>query len=112
MITGLGTAFIADNWITRLVKLLYRCALSSVSTVFFQNSDDRDLFLNETLADFQVCKLTPGSGLDTRQFPYRPLPLNNEIIFILIARMLWDKGVGEYVEAAKIVKAKYPNTKF
>jgi glycosyltransferase involved in cell wall biosynthesis len=111
-ITGLGTAFIANNWITRLVKLLFRYALSSVSTVFFQNSDDRDLFINETLADFQVCKLSPGSGLDTRQFPYRAFPLNNEIIFILIARMLWDKGVGEYVEAAKIVKAKYPNTKF
>ena len=112
MITGLGTAFIADNWMTRLVKLLYKFALSSVSTAFFQNNDDKDLFLNNRLADSEVCRLTPGSGLDTRQFPYRPLPLNNGIIFILIARMLWDKGVGEYVEAAKIIKAKYPNTKF
>jgi glycosyltransferase involved in cell wall biosynthesis len=112
MITGLGTAFIADNWITRLVKLLYRFALSSVATVFFQNNDDKDLFLKSNIINPNVCKLTPGSGIDTRQFPYSSLPQNNKMTFILIARMLWDKGIGEYVEAAKIIKLKYPNTKF
>ena len=112
MITGLGTAFIADNWITRLVKLLYRFALSSVATAFFQNNDDKDLFLKSNLINPNVCKLTPGSGIDTRQFPYSSLPQNNNITFILIARMLWDKGIGEYVEAAKIIKLKYPNTIF
>ena len=112
MITGLGTAFIANNWITGLVKLLYRFALSSVSTVFFQNNDDKDLFLNSNLISSDVCKLTPGSGVDTREFPYRPLPLGNKVTFILIARMLWDKGIGEYVESAKAIKSKYPNTKF
>ena len=112
MITGLGTAFIADNWITRLVKLLYRFALSSVATAFFQNNDDKDLFLKSNLINPNVCKLTPGSGIDSRQFPYGSLPQDNNITFILIARMLWDKGIGEYVEAAKIIKLKYPNTKF
>ena len=112
MITGLGTAFIADNWITRLVKLLYRFALSSVATVFFQNNDDKDLFLKSNIINPNVCKLTPGSGIDTRQFPYSSLPQKNKMTFILIARMLWDKGIGEYVEAAKIIKLKYPNTKF
>ena len=112
MITGLGTAFIADNWITRLVKRLYRFALSSVATVFFQNNDDKDLFLKSNIINPNVCKLTPGSGIDTRQFPYSSLPQNNKMTFILIARMLWDKGIGEYIEAAKIIKLKYPNTKF
>ena len=112
MITGLGTAFIADNWITRLVKLLYKLALSSVATVFFQNNDDKDLFLKSNIINPNVCKLTPGSGIDTHQFPYSSFPKNNNITFILIARMLWDKGVGEYVEAAKIVKVKFPNAKF
>jgi len=112
MITGLGTAFIADNWITRLVKLLYRFALSSVVAAFFQNNDDKELFLKSNLINPNVCKLTPGSGIDSRQFPYRSLPQNNNLTFILIARMLWDKGIGEYVEAAKIIKLKYPNTKF
>ncbi len=112
MITGLGTAFIANNWMTRLVMRLYKFALSSVSTVFFQNTDDKNLFLSKSLIDSQACKLTPGSGIDTNQFPYRTLPSGDEISFILIARMIWDKGIGEYVEAARIIKAKYPNTKF
>ena len=112
MITGLGTTFIEENWITRLVKRLYRFALSSVATVFFQNNDDKKLFLRNNLVNPNVCKLTPGSGIDTCQFVYSPLPQNNEITFILIARMLWDKGIGEYIEAAKIIKLKYPNTKF
>lgn len=112
MITGLGTAFITNNWITGLVKLLYRFALSSVSTVFFQNNDDKDLFLSSNLVSSDVCKITPGSGIDTHEFPYRPLPLENKITFILIARMLWDKGIGEYVESAKAISSKYPNTKF
>jgi glycosyltransferase involved in cell wall biosynthesis len=112
MITGLGTAFIANNWITRLVKRLYRFALSSVATVFFQNNDDNDLFLKNNLIKPNVCKLTPGSGIDTCQFTYSPLPQNSEITFILIARMLWDKGIDEYVQAARIIKLKYPNTKF
>jgi glycosyltransferase involved in cell wall biosynthesis len=112
MITGLGTAFIEENWITRLVKHLYRFALSSVATVFFQNNDDKKLFLRNNLVNPNVCKLTPGSGIDTCQFVYSPIPQNNEITFILIARMLWDKGIGEYTEAAKIIKLKYPNTKF
>lgn len=112
MITGLGTAFMANNWMTRLVKLLYKFALSSVSTSFFQNNDDKDIFIKNGLISSKVCRLTPGSGLDTHEFLYRPLSSNNEMIFILIARMLWDKGIGEYVEAAKIIKAKYPNTKF
>jgi glycosyltransferase involved in cell wall biosynthesis len=111
-ITGLGTAFIANNWMTNLVKLLYRFALSSVATVFFQNNDDKYLFLKNNLVNPNVCKLTPGSGIDPRQFPCRPLSLNKTVTFILIARMLWDKGIGEYVEAAKIIKLKYPNTKF
>ena len=112
MITGLGTAFIANNWITRLVKNLYRFALSSVSTVFFQNNDDKDLFLSSNLISSDICKLTPGSGIDISQFLPKPPPLGNKITFILIARMIWDKGIGEYVEAAKIIKTKYPDTKF
>ena len=112
MISGLGTAFIMDNWMTFLVKILYRFALSSVSTVFFQNNDDKDLFLNSNIVSLDVSKLTPGSGVDTCQFSFKPLLSNNKITFILIARMIWDKGISEYVDAAKIIKAKYPNTKF
>ena len=112
MITGLGTAFITNNWITKVVKKLYRFALSSVSVVFFQNVDDRDIFVEQKLVDEKVCRYTPGSGVDIDKFTYSTLPNTPEFTFLLIARMLWDKGIGEFVEAAKTVKLKYPNTRF
>ena len=112
MITGLGTAFIADSWITRLVKVLYRFSLSSVSTVFFQNRDDKELFLVNSLVLPDVCKLSPGSGIDLEDFQYRSALPNETITFILIARMLWDKGVGEFVEAARSLRRRYPSAKF
>lgn len=112
MITGLGTAFIADNWVTKVVKKLYRVALSSVSIVFFQNVDDRNLFVEQKLVAPRVCRFTPGSGVDTDKFAYSTLPTTAEATFLLVARMLWDKGIGEFVEAAKIIKCKYPHSRF
>jgi len=112
MITGLGTAFITNNWITKVVKKLYRFALSSVSVVFFQNVDDRNIFVEQKLVDEKVCRYTPGSGVDIDKFTYSTLPNTPEITFLLIARMLWDKGIGEFVEAAKTIKLKYPNARF
>ena len=111
-ITGLGTVFIEENFLTKIVKSLYRLALSSVSLVFFQNTADKKLFIAERLVKINVCRLSPGSGVDLDMFaPYKQ-PLNGSITFLLIARMLWDKGVGDFVEAAKIIKLKYPNTRF
>jgi glycosyltransferase involved in cell wall biosynthesis len=112
MITGLGTAFIANNWITKVAKFLYRFALSSVSLVFFQNIDDKDLFVSQKLVDAKVCRLTPGSGVDLDKFSPVDLPLANKITFLLIGRMLWDKGVGEFVDAARVVKTKTTNVEF
>ena len=112
MITGLGTAFISDNWITKVVKRLYRFALSSVSVIFFQNVDDRTVFVDQKLVNEKVCRYTPGSGVDINKFSYSVLPNTAEISFLLIARMLWDKGIGEFVEAARTLKLKYPNTRF
>ena len=112
MITGLGTAFITDNWITNVVKQLYRFALSSVSVVFFQNIDDRNIFVQHELVDKKVCRYTPGSGVDTDKFAYSTLPNSPEITFLLIARMLRDNGIGEFVEAAKTIKLKYSNARF
>ena len=112
MITGLGTAFITDNWITKVVKTLYRFSLVSVSTAFFQNVDDKDLFVVNRLVDSRVCRLTPGSGVDLDKFFRADLPVNNEMIFLLIGRMLWDKGIGEFVDAARNIKSIYPNIRF
>ena len=112
MITGLGTAFITDSWITKVVKILYKFALSSASTVFFQNYDDKNLFVTQKLVDPRICRLVPGSGVDLKKFAYSSFQNSFNLTFLLIARMLWDKGVGEFVDAARIIKKKYSNTRF
>ena len=93
-ITGLGTAFISDSLITRVVKVLYKYALSSVSTVFFKNVDDKNLFISQRLVDSKVSHLTLGSGVDLGKFSPAILLSDNQITFLLIGRMLLDKGVG------------------
>lgn len=113
MITGLGTAFITETWITKVVKTLYRFALSSVSVVFFQNMDDRGIFVHSKLVSNDVCRLSPGSGVDLQRFSYSSPPDNTSgMRFLFIGRMLWDKGIREYVEAARTIKSTYPNVQF
>ncbi|WGJ16186.1 glycosyltransferase family 4 protein [Methylocapsa sp. D3K7] len=115
-ISGLGTVFIRETWVTMFVKLLYRLALRPSRTVFFQNEDDRDLFIRLRLVRRGRASLLPGSGVDLDKFRPQPvLPGANTSalpIFLLIARLLWDKGVGEYVEAARLVKKQFPNARF
>lgn len=112
-ISGLGTVFIKESLVTKIAKWLYRYSLGKSSKVFFQNSDDRNLFVNNRLVEFAKSDLLPGSGIDTNKFvPIKYDKKDNTFRFLLIARMLWDKGVGEYVEAAKILKNKYSNIEF
>lgn len=103
-ITGLGTVFIKKNWLTYLVRFLYRLALSRSTKVFFQNEDDRKLFIMENLVAESIADRLPGSGIDLAHFTLSPLPGGPPLRFLLIARMLRDKGVYEFVEAARILK--------
>lgn len=112
-ISGLGTVFIKESLVTKVVKWLYRYSLSKSSKVFFQNSDDRDLFVESQLVDFSKCDLLPGSGIETSKFIPVEYEKNDETFrFLLISRMLWDKGISEYVEATKILKKKYLDVEF
>lgn len=113
-IAGLGTAFIRNNWLTRLVRQLYKVALSGSHHVFFQNHEDIRLFVELGLVAPDKVSRLPGSGIDLNVFQYAPmLPMDDRSFrFLLVARMLWDKGVGEYVEAARIVRRKYPTALF
>lgn len=112
MITGLGTAFISNGWLTRVAKIVYKFALSSVPIVFFQNRSDSKVFLDNKLAERSKCRHTPGSGIDVSEYNYSQPSKCDAKKFLLIARMITDKGVREFVEAAVIVKEKYPETKF
>jgi len=111
-ITGLGAVFLNDGWLNQLVRFLYRIALSNSFKVFFQNADDRQLFITGKLVEYHRTDQLPGSGIDVSR--YRPALYRscNALNFLLIARMLWDKGVGEYVEAARVLKNKGVNANF
>ena len=112
-IAGLGTLFIKQNFVTKIAKWLYKYSQSKADKIFFQNSDDFEMFTSEGLVTKHKCDVLPGSGVDTNKF----IPIDfesgdNTFRFLLIARMLWDKGLGEYVEAARIIKKKYPSVEF
>lgn len=112
MITGLGTGFLSNNWITMVIKSLYKIALSKTSIVFFQNSDDKNLFLDSALVKSNQCRMTPGSGVDLEKFSFKKMPIEKPLVFLLIARMLKDKGIYEFVEAAKRVKRIHHDVEF
>lgn len=112
-ISGLGAVFIKDTWLTRLVRRLYRLALSRSAKVFFQNEDDRRLFVDGRLVRREIADKVPGSGVALARFEATPMSATTGAVrFLLIARMLWDKGVGEFVEAARMVKGHGANADF
>jgi glycosyltransferase involved in cell wall biosynthesis len=176
-VSGLGTAFIRETWLTRVVTVLYRLAFKGSHTVFFQNGDDRGHFVERRIVEHAKTRVLPGSGIDLghylpvplpseqhREIEGRALPLAMQAgdaktpqtaeqacpadgrrrgrqgdrraaqstcvsidrpqpdevsghppgtpVFVLVARLLWDKGVGEFVEAARIVRRHRQGVRF
>jgi glycosyltransferase involved in cell wall biosynthesis len=111
-ITGLGAMFERKGPLNRLVAGMYRLALGRSATVFFQNPDDRDLFLERRLVRPGQAGLLPGSGVDLDHFSPRPEREGSPVTFLLAARLLRAKGVGEYVEAARIVRNARDDVRF
>jgi glycosyltransferase involved in cell wall biosynthesis len=108
-VSGLGTAFIRQNLVTNIVKSLYIVALKKSTQVFFQNQDDLQLFIDKGLVKKELTGLLPGSGVDLQRFsPAANKIAKDKFIFLLVARMLKDKGIVEFVEAARMLKKQYP----
>ena len=119
LITGLGYAFqdsegsTKQNLIRRVTRQLYARALSAADLTFFQNEDDQKLFTDlGIIRPGQNTVVVNGSGVNTEKFSPQPLPEGDEVHFLLIGRLLKDKGVREYVEAARRVKQQYPQAVF
>ena len=119
LITGLGYAFqdsegsTKQNLIKRVTRQLYARALSAADLTFFQNDDDQKLFTDlGIIRPGQNTVVVNGSGVNTEKFSAQPLPEGDEVHFLLIGRLLKDKGVREYVEAARQVKQQYPQAIF
>jgi len=112
-VTGLGTAFLSGGLLLRIAKMLYSAAFRRLPVVFFQNSDDRDLFLKLELVEQDQALLLPGSGIDLDHFAPAPYPEDQSgTRFLMVARLIRDKGVVEFVEAARLLKRENSNLKF
>ncbi|MEZ9574243.1 glycosyltransferase family 4 protein [Vibrio sp. 10N.261.55.F4] len=114
MVTGLGYAFHKGSttkyFLNTLVKFLYRFALKKSKGVIFQNRDNMQVFIDEGIVPQEKCFLVNGSGVDLSH--YQISPLRSKPHFLLIARLLGDKGIREYAKAAEIVKQQYPEAVF
>lgn len=111
-ISGLGSAFLKGGVLGGLLLRLYRIALGRAHAILFQNIADRDLFIARRIARPTQARLVAGSGIDLDRFAPAPIPEDGEFRFLLIGRLLLDKGIAEYVEAARIVRAKHPRARF
>ena len=110
-LAGMGFIFVSQRIKARLVRpfllFLFRFLLQRKNTwLIVQNPDDRELFLSRDICSRDRIILIPGSGVDTAKFQPVPEPRNGVPVIVMVSRMLWDKGVGEVVEAAKILKDK------
>ena len=110
-VSGLGTAFMTVGPLSFLVGLLYRVAFQDCPIVFFQNADDRELFISRNIVRSEQARLLPGSGIDVSKYTVSERE-PSEITFLLIGRLLGDKGVREFVDAARLLQAKYISWKF
>lgn len=114
-VTGLGTAFLSQGLLWRLSKRLYAFAFRRSFRVFFHNADDLALFVEQRIVTPEQGRVIPGSGVDLQRF--RPVGSSAAKdaaapTFLFIGRLLADKGVREFVEAARQLRASYPNARF
>ncbi|TGD81568.1 glycosyltransferase family 4 protein [Hymenobacter wooponensis] len=111
-VSGLGTVFIVKNLVSKVALGLYRFAFRFPKRIFFQNADDRQLFVENKLVNPAITDLLPGSGIDTNRFrPAAEFTRHTPFTFLMIARVLYEKGVEEYFEAARIVREAMPGTR-
>ncbi len=114
LIAGCGSVFISQKFLSKflrvVMKIEYRAALKYNKKVFFQNMDDVLLFSSLKIIPKEKTVIINGSGVDVEKFAVKPLPDN--FTFLSICRLIKDKGIVEYLEAARIVKEQFPEVKF
>lgn len=110
MVTGAGYAFTAKTTKAKLIKLimslLYKAGFSCADVAVFQNNDDKEQFVKEKLVNKNKCAVVNGSGVNTEKFSVAPYP--ETITFFMLSRVMYSKGIREYLAACEIVKEKYP----
>jgi glycosyltransferase involved in cell wall biosynthesis len=116
VITGLGYVFIEKGFKSAIIKRLYGFALRFARSIWFLNEDDRALFIKEGLIRAGAGEVMPGEGIDAEMFSPRAsgrgLPEGRGPVFLMLSRLLLDKGIREYLMAARAVKQEFPGADF
>lgn len=110
-ITGLGTAVENKGGMQKISICLYKIAFKRINRIFFQNTENKQFFIDRKIA-IGKHKLIPGSGVNLKRYPVLNYPSDETIHFVFISRIMKEKGIDQYLEAAKFVKKKYPHTFF
>lgn len=110
-ITGLGTAVENRGIMQNITTTLYRIAFKKINCLFFQNTENRQFFIDKSLA-VDKHRLIPGSGVNLEHFNVLEYPSDEIIEFTFISRIMKEKGIEQYIEAAEFIRNKYPNTRF
>lgn len=114
-VSGLGRVFTRGGMLAQVVQRLYRESFKRSEWVFFQNEEDRSTFVSKGMVNHGKTSRLPGSGVDLQRFRASDAPQaarDETLAFLFVARLLWDKGIGEYVAAARLVRARYPAARF
>ncbi len=111
-VCGLGTVFLKRNMVSFVAKTLYRLSFRFANRVFFQNEDDLNLFIDKKLVPAENVGLVPGSGIDLEHFTPTTFSRNEKFTFLLISRLITDKGILEYIEAVKKLSSKGLDARF
>lgn len=109
-ITGLGSGFKKESFLKKFLSFMYKVSMRKSACIFFQNSQDLNILLNNGTikGDYSI---VPGSGVNLDEYRYNELP-EGKGNFIFIGRIMKDKGIDQFLEAAKKIKLKYPETSF
>lgn len=110
-ITGLGTPVEHESILQKIIIILYKIAFKNVNCVFFQNFENMQFFEDHNIA-IKKRKLIPGSGVNLKEFSVLDYPSTKTVEFLFIARIMKEKGIDQYLEAAKYIREKYPYTRF
>lgn len=110
-VSGLGFLFIEKTIASYIGKKLYWFAFHFPHKIFFQNNDDRQLFVENKLAKATKTEVLPGSGINLETYQPYYKKTGEEFVFLVLARVLYNKGIMEYAEAARQLKTKYPQRK-
>lgn len=111
-LTGLGYTFLSGKWTNLLIRQLYRIALSKARLVLFHNPDDRALFINLKLCTPSQSAVVGGSGIPLADFPVVPYSEAEPGRCLFAGRLLVDKGIRDYVAAARLARKRYPELQF